>query len=363
MPPYIHFTLHKSNRETQDALGHISRMIGCHPRDLTVCGTKDKRAVTVQRVCLKRGDRTLTSVWRTLNGIKQGKRSEKVAMEQRGERGVRIGDMCYSHEMLDLGMLKGNKFTITLRSVEGDRQDEIKVILDSLRDHGFINFYGESSVESGCAELRSGMQRFGTSTVPTHVTGLHLLKGQWKDAVDSVLSLREGEHPECVAARLAWLEDGDHAKALRLMPRRSVAERSVWEYWGRGNRVEDSLGAINNVRRYTRISHNGAISLRQIPRNLKTMYAHAYQSYVWNLIASERVKLSATEPLVGDLVYANSKEDDDEDEAEGELAGSSIPGLHVDIRQRPSGSRTTAGRIRCRREAAHRRGPSELHHI
>jgi len=49
------------------------------------------------------------------------------------------------------------------------------------------------------------------------------------------------------------------------------------------------------------------------------MYAHAYQSYVWNLVSSERVKLSATEPLVGDLVYAN-KEDDAEEPVEGELA-------------------------------------------
>ena len=74
---------------------------------------------------------------------------------------MRIGDLAYSHEMLDLGMLKGNKFTITLRyvrvasetttnrnilthrSVETDREQEIEEILASLRDHGFINFYGK----------------------------------------------------------------------------------------------------------------------------------------------------------------------------------------------------------------------------
>ena len=46
-----------------------------------------------------------------------GKRSEKAVTQYRGERGLRIGDLAYSNEMLDLGMLKGNKFTITLRSV------------------------------------------------------------------------------------------------------------------------------------------------------------------------------------------------------------------------------------------------------
>ena len=87
------------------------------PKDLSVAGTKDKRAITVQRVCLRRGDRTLTSTWRLLNGLKNGRRNEKTAVQQRGERGVRAGDLCYSDQPLNLGDLKGNRFLITLRYV------------------------------------------------------------------------------------------------------------------------------------------------------------------------------------------------------------------------------------------------------
>lgn len=115
LPPYIHFTLHKTSRETQDCLSHLSRMLGVHSKELSVCGTKDKRAVTVQRVCVKRGQQTLQSVWNSVNGVKSGRRTENQAVEERGERGTRIGDLAYSTQHLALGMLKGNHFTIVLR--------------------------------------------------------------------------------------------------------------------------------------------------------------------------------------------------------------------------------------------------------
>lgn len=100
-----------------DCLSHIGRMLNVHSKDLSVCGTKDKRAVTVQRVCLKRGNHTLEGAWRAVNGIKAGRRTEEEAIAERGERGTRIGDLSYSAKLLDLGKLKGNHFTITLRYV------------------------------------------------------------------------------------------------------------------------------------------------------------------------------------------------------------------------------------------------------
>jgi len=59
----------------------------------------------------------LVGVWRTANGIRPGRRTEQQAVEERGERGSRIGDLEYSDKYLELGMLKGNHFAITLRYV------------------------------------------------------------------------------------------------------------------------------------------------------------------------------------------------------------------------------------------------------
>lgn len=120
IPTYIHFTLQKTNRDTQDALGHLSRLLKVPARELSTAGTKDKRGVTTQRVCLRRGRLTVEDVWKVTNGL-TGRRSPEDVFKQRGERGVRVSDIAYRRGYLELGMLKGNEFVITLRYVELSR--------------------------------------------------------------------------------------------------------------------------------------------------------------------------------------------------------------------------------------------------
>ena len=53
-------------------------------------------------------------VWKLCNGIGP-QRSPQDALTTRGERGIRIADLVYRKAGLELGMLKGNAFIITLR--------------------------------------------------------------------------------------------------------------------------------------------------------------------------------------------------------------------------------------------------------
>ncbi|KAF9247319.1 tRNA pseudouridine synthase D [Melanogaster broomeanus] len=271
-PPYIHFTLQKTNRDTQDALAHLSRTLHVNVKDLAVAGTKDKRGVTVQRVSLRRGNKTVENVWKAANQI--GRRSVPEAITQRGERGIRIADLNYRKAGLELGMLKGNEFVITLRNVQVDSMDTIDRAMNSMKHMGFINYYG--------------MQRFGTAAVPTHTIGLAFLQSDWHKAVSLILQVRPGEHPDVVAAREAWLVDRDLDRALALMPRRVVAERCILEsYKKQGGETRNAMGALSTI-----------------PHNLRLMYIHAYQSYVWNAIVSERVRMhGAVRAVPGDLVF------------------------------------------------------------
>ncbi|KAI3691248.1 hypothetical protein L2E82_49509 [Cichorium intybus] len=157
---FLRFHLCKENKDTQEALGLIGKMLGIQPRAFGFSGTKDKRAVTTQRVTV----------------FKQ--RANKVANLNKRLIGIKVGNFSYVNEGLLLGQLHGNRFTITLRGVVADSEDTVKAAADALGKHGFINYFG--------------MQRFGSGSIPTHLIGAKLLKGEWKEAVSMILDPRDG---------------------------------------------------------------------------------------------------------------------------------------------------------------------------
>lgn len=254
---YLHFTLFKENKETMQVANLLSKFLRIAPKTITYAGTKDRRGVTVQRACVFK-----TQAER-LNGL------------NRTLRGIKLGGFNYSDEQLKLGDLKGNEFYITIRNVSEPNHEVINAALTSLRDTGFINYYG--------------MQRFGTFSVSTHTIGTHILKSDWETAVSLILSPQELVIPESVEARKVWSETNDATKTLALMPRRCVAESCILQV------LSDTPKSYFNA-------------IMKIPRNLRIMYGHAYQSYIWNAVASERIKRYGVKIIEGDLVLIDDKE-------------------------------------------------------
>jgi tRNA pseudouridine13 synthase len=140
---YLHFTLYKEEKDTMSIIEYISRVSKIPAKDFNIAGTKDRRAISTQRVSVKKV------------------KAEKLQGLNKILRNARLGNFEYSNEQLNLGDLNGNHFKIAMRSVIGNR-DLIENSLKSLQSFGFINYYG--------------MQRFGTRSVSTS-TFLFLILG------------------------------------------------------------------------------------------------------------------------------------------------------------------------------------------
>lgn len=137
---YCHFVLYKENKDTMSAVNFIADLLHVRPHIFTYAGTKDKRAVTVQKICAK------------------GLDTRKLSSVNKRVRNMAVGCFENKDDCLKLGDLNGNHFSLVLRDVPFDTSETmVSQIMQSLKANGFINYFG--------------MQRFGSGSVPTFKIG------------------------------------------------------------------------------------------------------------------------------------------------------------------------------------------------
>lgn len=282
---YLHFTVYKENRETMEVASTLAKFLRIPSRSIRYAGTKDRRGITCQRFCIHRG------------------KVARVSSVNKGLKNIVLGGFAYEDYALGLGDLSGNEFIITIRDVRASNSNEqvekiIEKSFDSLRNKGFINYYG--------------MQRFGTFSVSTHVVGIHLLREDWKSAVELILSKQEIVAPDSVPAREIWAETSNASLALLKLPTRFTAEYAILSVLA-NEPYEDDEG-------YSKHSYFKAVM--SIPQNLRKMYVHAYQSYIWNIVVSKRLELFGVNIQVGDLVLCNNQDNEKSQSTNSDDSGS-----------------------------------------
>ncbi|KAI8139253.1 pseudouridine synthase [Fennellomyces sp. T-0311] len=251
---YLQFHVYKSGIESARAINLIAKYTNLKSTKIGTAGTKDARAVTVQ----------------AMTSPKARVQQLLLAQEQLQKQNIYIGDFDYVTNGLTLGDLKGNRFTIILRDVSGATEEQIRESMESLGSRGFINYFG--------------MQRFGTGTIMTHEVGRAILKLDFEEACELILKPRPGERPDYAEAREVWQNTKDPEATVQKFPGRFGPEKSI----------------LNS---YVRAPEKHRRAITSLHRNTLSMYLHAYQSYVWNHVVSERAKrFGCDKPLVGDLV-------------------------------------------------------------
>jgi tRNA pseudouridine13 synthase len=296
---YLHFNLYKENKDTMEVVGFLGSKLNSGAKAFGFAGTKDRRACTVQRVCVKR------------------QTAERMYNFNKVLYNAAMGDWAYSPNNLTLGDLKGNEFTITLRNChfQGEegmdfaqrRQLADTVVSKAISDFsekGFINYYG--------------LQRFGSFAASTDAIGRKMLQDDLAGAVADILAYSDvalaaaNDTLPADSNVLVSQDDRNRAKALHsfhttgknnialdILPRKFTAERNIIQHLSSRNSRTGSHDRTSDWQ--------GA--LMTIPRTLRLMYVHAYQSLVWNVAAGHRWSLHGDKVVAGDLVLVHEHRD------------------------------------------------------
>jgi tRNA pseudouridine13 synthase len=287
--------LKKTKIEHLTAIQRLTRAIRCRQSDIGLAGIKDMHAVTYQ-FC-------------TISNTKP--QSVRNAQSHLCSQGIELGGIHQVNWALNQGDLQGNKFEIIVRNVKrvqvqtnkGVRtevlipceKEHVAFMANRIRKSGFINFFGEQRLGAPGHASEVGVRAFDI--------GRALLQQDFTKAIDLLMTGRRichgnsnAENPEIRHARQIWKESGGDANlTLKAIPK--------------GDAVARERIVLQGLKRYG--SEDPRAAFKCLHFGIRTFYINAYQSFIWNKVASERMERFGPKVIIGDLYRLTSGETND----------------------------------------------------
>jgi tRNA pseudouridine13 synthase len=253
---YLILELTKRDWDTHHLTRTLSKVLQISQKRIGVAGTKDKRALTTQKISIFDIDAS--------------------EVEHVHLKDIELKVLGRSRKSIELGDLWGHDFTRIIRNIASS-PEETKKLLDKttneiLAQSGVPNFFG--------------IQRFGSIRPVTHLVGKAIVEGDFEKA--ALLYIAEpfpDEPDETKEARQFVKETHDFKEGLKTYPLRLGHERAMMNH------------LIANPNDF-------AGTFLVLPKNLYRMFVHGYQSYIYNIILCRRIEkgLPLNQAVEGDIV-------------------------------------------------------------
>lgn len=270
---FFHGVLSKKLIDTPQAINLIANKLNIPQNWIGYAGLKDSLGDTHQRISIFNFDEG------EINSLTFNK--------------FKVHSLSRQLYEVNLGDLQGNQFEILMNSTETENdlanlekmKERIQEITESLTNKGFPNFFG--------------LQRFGSKRPITHFIGRLLLQGKIEEAVKLYLTKTSDlENEKMRNSRILLAETWNYAQFLYNIPNQYKYEYLI------------SKSLLKNPKNFKK-------AFNQIPNNIKKLFIHAYQSYIFNSILSyliekkdEELMLGCTLPLINSKVNLNSLSSD-----------------------------------------------------
>ncbi len=249
---FIGFDAQKMGLSTIDIATIIAAELGLPQHLVTYAGLKDKRAITAQQMSVP---------------FRSAERLVNAELSR-----IQISNLRSARQPVQIGDLWGNRFAIRLSNIDVDCNTAMESV-QALTKKPLLNYFG--------------VQRFGVTRPFTHLVGKALVKDDFEEAVRFMLTVTsEYESEEITEARLKLSDDiTPDENILKAFPQDLRYERDVLKFL---------------------MKHPGEFerAISRIPSRVLTIFVHAFQSYLFNRLISQRAEssLPLEMPVPGDFL-------------------------------------------------------------